>query len=102
MKHPVKKQKKIAIVGVGLLGGSLALALGKQKDLSLMGWNHRPSSRKRASGLLKMSKDLDGAVLNSDFILLCTHSNQVISLLPKISHLASPDALIMDVSQRQK
>jgi prephenate dehydrogenase len=98
MKHPMKKQKKVAIVGVGLLGGSLALALGKQKDLSLVGWNHRSASRKRASRLLRMSKDMDGAIRNSDFVLLCTHSNEIVSLLPKIPDLASPDALIMDVS----
>ena len=83
---------------MGLLGGSLALALRKQKDFSLVGWNHRPSSRKRGSRLLKMAPDLNSAIQDSDLILLCAHSSEVVSLLPKISRLADPDALILDVS----
>ncbi len=98
MKHSPKKQKKVAIIGVGLLGGSLALALRKQKNFSLVGWNHRPSSRKRGSRLLKMAPDLNSAVQDADLVLLCAHSSEVVSLLPKISQWASPDALILDVS----
>ncbi|HVM33302.1 MAG TPA: prephenate dehydrogenase/arogenate dehydrogenase family protein, partial [bacterium] len=91
-------RKKIAILGVGLLGGSLALALRKQKKFSLLGWNHRPASRHRASKIVPMAATLDEALRGADVVLLCTHSSEVLSLLPRLPERVSPDALILDVS----
>ena len=91
-------RQKVAIIGVGLLGGSLALALKKKKGMDLVGWNHRPSSRKKASRLLKVVSTLEEAIQNADVILLCSHSSTVLPLLKLIGGLVKPQALIMDVS----
>ena len=90
--------KKIAILGVGLLGGSLGLALRGEKKFKLMGWNHRASSRKRAAKILPMARTIREALQGADIVLITAHSSQVVPLLSEISRFAAPDALIMDVS----
>ncbi len=91
-------RQKIAIIGVGLLGGSLALALKRKKGLELVGWNHRASSRKKASRLLQVVPTLEKAIQNVDVILLCSHSSTVLPLLKHIDGLVKAQTLIMDVS----
>jgi prephenate dehydrogenase len=91
-------QQKIAIIGVGLLGGSLALALKKQKAVHVVGWNHRASSRKKAAGLVRVAKSFEEAVAGADKVLLCSHSGVIVPTLKQLVPLAHPDALIMDVS----
>ncbi len=80
------------------MGGSLALALRGEKKFKLLGWNHRPGSRKRAAKLLPMARTLGEALQGADIVLISTHSGEVVPLLPEISRTAAPDALIMDVS----
>lgn len=94
----MKKNKKVAIIGVGLLGGSLALALQKKKNSQVVGWNHRLSSRKKASRLLLVAPTIENAVAGADTIILCSHSSTVIPTLKKISGLIQKQTLIMDVS----
>jgi prephenate dehydrogenase len=94
---PMKK-KKIAIIGVGLLGGSLALALRRQKGLVVMGWNHRPSSRKRAARLLPVASTFEEAVRGASVVLLCTHSGSISKTLTELKPRLGKDALVMDVS----
>ncbi len=93
---PVKT--KIAIIGVGLLGGSLALALKKHKNLSLVGWNHRPSSRKKAARLLPVASSFEKAVKGAGVIVLCSHSSSIGPALRQLARLIQADTLIMDVS----
>lgn len=90
--------KKIAILGVGLLGGSLAMALKKKKDIQLVGWSRRKSARQKASYVLKMVSRLEDAVDSAQIIVICTHSSHVVKILPMIANAADPDALILDVS----
>ena len=92
------KRQKITIIGVGLLGGSLALALKKKKSAEVLGWNHRASSRKKASRILKVKSTLDEAVRDADVVLLCSHSSTVFPLLKELNSLIQPHTLIMDVS----
>jgi len=92
------KRKKIAVIGVGLLGGSLALALKKKKGLEVVGWNHRASSRKKASRILKVMPTFEKAVENADVIVLCSHSSTILPMLKQLKGLMNPHALIMDVS----
>ncbi|MGH7738732.1 MAG: prephenate dehydrogenase [bacterium] len=98
MKRRLRREK-IAILGVGLLGGSLALALRKNKNVDLMGWTPRPSSRRKASKILPMARHLSEALKEADVILICSHSGEVFSLLKEIPAAnAAEGALILDVS----
>lgn len=90
--------KKVAIIGVGLLGGSIALGLKRKGGSRLVGWNHRASSRKKAAKLLSVAKSFEEAVMDADVILLCAHSSTIGEDLRRIPSLAKPDALIMDIS----
>ncbi len=91
-------QQKIAIIGVGLLGGSLALALKKKGKSNLIGWNHRAGSRKKAARLIRIAGSFEEAVTDADTILLCSHPRAVSPALRQLASLARPGALIMDVS----
>ncbi len=91
-------KEKISIIGVGLLGGSLALALKKHGDLSLVGWNHRASSRKKAARLLPVAPSLEKAVEDAGVVVLCSHSSSMGPTLRQLVPWIQADTLIMDVS----
>src|SRR3974390_928339 len=91
-------KSKIAIIGVGLLGGSLALALKKRGEKGLVGWNHRASSRKKAARLLPVAPSFEKAVEGADIVLLCSHSGSMGPVLRQMKSLIGKNTLIMDVS----
>ena len=91
-------KQKVTIIGVGLLGGSLALALKKNKGIQLVGWNHRASSRRKAAKLLPVAPTMEKAVMGADTIVLCAHSGTITPVLKQLSKLIGPQTLIMDVS----
>ncbi len=92
------KKRKIAIIGVGLLGGSLAYDLRKKKGLRLVGWNHRAVSRRKTLRLLPVAKSFEEAVENADVAVLCSHSKAVLEALPALLKHPHPPSLAMDVS----
>ncbi len=91
-------KQKIAIIGVGLLGGSLALALKKRKGLQLVGWNHRASSRRKAAKLLSVTASFEKTVQGADIVILCSHSGTIAPVLKQMRPLIHSKTLIMDVS----
>lgn len=94
----MSSKSKIAIIGVGLLGGSLALALKKRGAARLVGWNHRASSRRKAAKLLPVVPTFEKAVEGADVLLLCGHSSSVGPSLWQALLYLKPNALVMDVS----
>lgn len=90
--------RKIAIIGVGLLGGSLAKDLKGKKGIRLMGWNHRASSRKKASKLLNVADSFEEAARDAEIVVLCSHSSSIAAALKQLSGIVRANALIMDVS----
>ena len=76
---------KVTIVGVGLIGGSLALAL-KEKGIAqkVIGVEANYGHQQKALelGLVDEIQDLDDAIKNSDLIVLATPVNAVATLLP--------------------
>jgi prephenate dehydrogenase len=93
--------KKVALVGVGLLGGSLGLAL-KQRRLagSVVGFVRRAASVKeceKAGAVDKATLDLGDAVVGADLIVVCTPLAQMTSLLKEMLPALKPGALITDV-----
>jgi len=93
--------KKVALVGVGLLGGSLGLAL-KQRRLaeSVVGFVRRPASVKdceKAGAVNQATLNLHEAVKGADLIVLCTPLAQMKALLKEILPVSKPNALVTDV-----
>src|ERR1041384_2894960 len=91
------KNPKVAIIGVGLLGGSLALAL-KKRGARLVGWNHRAASRRKAAKILPVAPSFEKAVQGADVIVLCSHTGNVVAPLRELKPFLMPQTLVMDVS----
>ena len=81
------ERKRIAIVGVGLIGGSLALQLNEKGLASkLIGVDANRDHQKKALelGLVDEIRDLDDAINNSDVVILAIPVDVMIKLLPSI------------------
>ena len=93
--------KRAVILGVGLLGGSLGLALRKKKlAAQVIGWG-RDSARLRKAlmkGVIQEAHtDLGLAVAEADLIVLCTPFERFDSLLQDLAMLAPKGCLVTDV-----
>jgi prephenate dehydrogenase len=78
---------KVTIIGLGLIGGSLAMDLRKSGfATNLIGVDdnevHREQARHR--GLVDSIKPLEAAVAGADLVVIATPVNAVIKLLPEI------------------
>jgi prephenate dehydrogenase len=93
--------KKIAIVGVGLMGGSLGLAIKRSyPDVYVTGIDSTESTVQRAQerGALDDGyTDLAVGVKDADLVFLATPVRTIIHLLPKLPALIVPTALVTDV-----
>jgi prephenate dehydrogenase len=81
------ERKRIAIVGVGLIGGSLALQLNEKGLASkLIGVDSNRDHQKKALelGLVDEIMDLDIAIENSDVVILAIPVDAMVKLLPGI------------------
>src|SRR6187549_3836258 len=90
---------RVTIVGVGLIGGSLALAL-KEKGIAqkVIGVESDPAHQQKALelGLVDEIMELDEAIKNSDLIVLATPVNAVVKLLPGVLNKVHKQ-IVMDV-----
>ncbi len=91
---------QITIIGVGLIGGSFALAL-KQRALAgrVIGCD-RPQVLERAHALGVIDDGIaepEAAIRGSDVVLLATPVGTILDLIERIGPLLSPDALLTDV-----
>ena len=93
--------KKVTLVGVGLLGGSLGLAL-KQRRLAdcIVGYVRRPSSVaecQRLKAVHVATLDLDHAIADADLVVLCTPIAQMPSLVERMLKALKPGAIVTDI-----
>jgi prephenate dehydrogenase len=93
--------KKITLVGVGLLGGSLGQAL-KQRRLagSVVGFVRRAASVaecERAGAVDRATRDLHEAVAGAEIVVLCTPILQMRPLAEQFLPSLKPGAILTDV-----
>lgn len=78
---------RIAVVGLGLIGGSMALVL-KQKGFAskVFGVDNQEAHTKKALelGIVDEITDLEGAIANSDLIILSAPVSVCTALLPQV------------------
>jgi prephenate dehydrogenase len=94
--------EKVTIVGVGLIGGSLGLAIRKRGLARLvMGVVRR---RKSVSSALK-SRAVQGATMNlregvrgADLVLLCSPVSTILEQMKSLKKFLDPGALVIDVA----
>jgi prephenate dehydrogenase len=90
--------QRIGIVGVGLIGASLAGAL-RRSGSYVVGFDSSTPAASTAleKGLVdETAGDLSGAVQNADVVILAVPVLAILGLLPVVDALARPDALILD------
>jgi prephenate dehydrogenase len=81
------ERKKITIVGVGLIGGSLAIQLHEKKIASrLIGVDNNEAHQEQALSLELVDEinDLNNAISESDVILLAIPVDDIVEMLPGI------------------
>ena len=87
--------EKITIIGLGLLGGSIAMALKERKDTEaeIVGYSKRPETVNRAKerGIIDTSAaNLEGAVKVADLVIITTPVLAIEEVLKTVSrHLPS-------------
>jgi prephenate dehydrogenase len=99
--------KRIVIVGVGLIGGSMGLAL---KRVGFKGQRVGVSRSETLAEALRLDvvdqgytyEELGAALEGADLVLLCTPIERILSLLPEVGRLATPGALVTDVGSTKR
>lgn len=93
--------RKISIIGVGLLGGSLGLVARRRKlAREIAGYVRRPASVKdceRAGATDYATTDLLAAVSNADLVILCTPIAQMRQLVKQLQPALKRGAIVTDV-----
>ncbi|MFA4835924.1 MAG: prephenate dehydrogenase/arogenate dehydrogenase family protein [Dehalococcoidia bacterium] len=94
--------KRVSIIGLGLIGGSLGLALKQAKgpELEIIGFARR--SEVAAEAIRRGAVDaieprLAGAVSNADVVIVATPLMAMRDIFRKISRHLSPHAIVSDV-----
>jgi prephenate dehydrogenase len=92
--------EKVAILGPGLLGGSLAFALRGRTNASVAVWARREeaASAVEDAGVAHFaSNNLRKVVDGADVVVLCTPIGVMPALARELVRVVSPDALVTDV-----
>ena len=93
--------KKITLVGVGLLGGSLGMALRKRRLAgSVAGFVRRPASVvecEQLGAVTQATLDLQHAVAGAELIVLCTPIAQMRGLVEQMLPALKRGAIVTDV-----
>lgn len=95
----------LAIVGLGLMGGSLALALRKQNAVrKIIGVTRNP--RTRADALARRVVDAAGPdlslVAEADVVVLATPVRTILSQLPQVGAVAQAGTVVMDFGSTKR
>jgi prephenate dehydrogenase len=95
------KDARVTIVGLGLMGGSLAAALkAGQACRKVRGVARRSETiaEALARGFIDMGTlDLAAGIQDTDIVILAAPVRAVVELIPRLSPLLSPGCLLMDV-----
>jgi len=96
----------VAIVGVGLIGGSIGLAL-RQRGLAreVIGIGRRPESLRAAEQygtITRSTLDLAAGVAQADWIVVCTPVGQIAQHVRTAAASCRPEALITDAGSSKQ
>ncbi len=92
---------KVAIIGIGLIGGSLAWAMRDRKlAQAIVGYDRDPEAAAQATSLGvvdRATESLDAAVADADLVIVSTPVGAAGATIVAAAQAAKPDALIIDV-----
>jgi prephenate dehydrogenase len=97
---------QISILGVGLLGGSIGLAMRKvQPDCRIIGYGHRQGTLDRAVQMRAIDRgftDPAAAIAGSDLVILCTPVGAFENLLKQIAPALAEGCIVTDVGSTKR
>jgi prephenate dehydrogenase len=97
----VKKLRQVSIVGLGLLGGSIALAVRQHiPGLAVVGYSHRAGTRRKAQALgaaTEVIDDLATAAASADLVILATPIFTFDGYFRELARFIRPDCIVTDV-----
>ncbi len=96
----------VTLIGVGLLGGSLGLAL-KRRGLArrIRGVGHRPETMQKAlahGAIDEIAASVADAVPGSDLVVICTPAATVPAYLDAVRPLCGKTAVVTDVASTKR
>ena len=97
----LKNLKQITVIGLGLLGGSISLAVSRSfSGVKTVGYSHRQKTRRKAEELHiadLVVDDLEESVLGSDLVILATPIYCFEEIMSAIGDSLEADCIVTDV-----
>ncbi|HLJ82851.1 MAG TPA: prephenate dehydrogenase/arogenate dehydrogenase family protein [Candidatus Eremiobacteraceae bacterium] len=93
-----RRSNRIAILGTGLIGGSIGLA-ARAAGYSVEGWDtdrHALRTAKRRGAIDHAAKSLEAAVADKNIVVLAAPLDAILKQLPAVFSYATSGALIID------
>lgn len=78
----------VGIVGLGLIGGSIARRLAGQPGAEVVAWDTNVALRRRVRGVVRWCPSLDALVQASDIVVLAVPVPAIVALLPAVARAA--------------
>ncbi len=91
---------KIAIIGLGIIGGSMAYALNGFKNSTIYGCDTNPETRDKAlkkGAVHQVSANSRDAIANADLVILCTYPEMIVNIINENRDHFKKGAIITDV-----
>jgi len=97
----LKELRQITVIGLGLLGGSVALTAQRSGGpVKVVGFSHRAGTRRKAREILvatHIADDLGGSVAGSEIVILATPIYTFEEIFAQISKHLKAGAVVTDV-----
>ena len=101
VENAMKQWDTVAIVGVGLIGGSIGLALRKRNlAKNIVGIGHRQASLRIARQIGAADHttiDLNKGVADAELVIVCTPVGQIVEHVRQAAHHCPERAMLTDV-----
>jgi prephenate dehydrogenase len=99
MPQKMNKPETVAIIGLGLLGASLGMAL-RDKGLKRLGWTRRPEVREWAvkeNVVDSTAEDICEVLSQADITVFCLPIPEIISYIERYAASWKPGAIVTDI-----
>jgi prephenate dehydrogenase len=96
---------RVAVLGVGLIGGSIGLAVRARTGAWVSGWDPDPEACARAQKLGAVDEsasDLAGAVAGADVVFVAAPVGVLVHTIQAALDSAGPDAVVTDVGSTKR
>jgi prephenate dehydrogenase len=96
---------RIAVIGVGLIGGSVALAAKQRLDATLTGFDRSPralAAGRRREALDRVSDSIAGAVADAETVFVAVPVGALPEAIAAALDAAPPDCVITDVGSTKR